>query len=815
MFKSYLKVAWRNIKRNKVSSFINILGLTVGLTSCLLIALFMYHENSYDRYHKNGERVFQLGTNFMDEGKDSRRATTAAPIGAMMQQDFPEVQATARLLSLFRDDKTLLRPAEASTNATAFYETGGYLADPSLFNILTFDFKEGSATNALAQPNTVVLSEEVAHKLFGKTSALDKMVRIASTTNGDHDFRVTGVYRMPPGPSHLNARFIMSFAGGDMNAFANNDPSPVFNNMFFTYVLLQPGANADKLQARFPSFVKTHLAEFLKETGRDREFFLQPVKDIHLSEVEGNLTPAASKKTLFILASIALLTLLIACINFMNLATAGSAKRAAEVGVRKVLGAERQSLVRQFFGESLLMAFLSFVLALLLSYLLMPLFVQVTGIELRFEIGESWLLLLGFFVLAVVTGLLAGSYPAFYLSSFRPIKVLKGKFSNSLAAASLRRGLVVFQFVISIGLIVASLVIAAQMNFLRDQPLGFSSDQQLVIPLRSTAAKQMAPALKKTIASQPSVYAAGMANAYPGIFHPQDWVLYKEGDATADNKQVFINSVDADFTQTLGVQTIAGRVFSPQFTADSNTSFVINEEAVKQFGFPSAQAAVGKWLAMDVEGEQYRFNIVGVVKSFHFNDLHQSIQPYAFRLSGDDGFGYLLVHLKAGDLQQSLSRVTAAWKNLNPNEPFEFSFLDQDFQKNYEAENRQSALIRYFTIVAIIISCLGLFGLATFTAEQRTKELGIRKVLGANVRSLVTLLSLDFVKLVAIAVVIALPLAWYGMNQWLQNFAYRINIGWAVFALSTVIALFIALATVSFQAVKAALSNPVKNLRTE
>lgn len=644
MFKSYLKVAWRNIKRNKVSSFINILGLTVGLTSCLLIALFMYHENNYDRYHKNGDRVFQLGTNFMDEGKDSRRATTAAPIGVMMQQDFAEVQATARLLSLFRDDKTLLRPAGASTNTGAFYETGGYLADPSLFNILTFDFKEGSAANALSQPNTVVLSEEVASKLFGKASALDKMVRIASTTNGDHDFRVTGVYRMPPGPSHLNARFIMSFAGGDMNAFANNDPSPVFNNMFFTYVLLQPGANAEKLQARFPAFVKTHLAEFLKETGRDRGFFLQPVKDIHLSKVEGNLTPAASKKTLFILASIALLTLLIACINFMNLATAGSAKRAAEVGVRKVLGAERQSLVRQFFGESLLMAFMSFLLALLLSYLLVPLFVQVTGIELRFGLGESWPLLAGFFILAVITGLLAGSYPAFYLSSFRPIKVLKGKFSNSLAAASLRRGLVVFQFVISIGLIVASLVIAAQMNFLRDQPLGFSRDQQLVIPLRSAAAKQMAPALKKTIAAQPSVYAAGMANAYPGIFHPQDWMLYKEGDATADSKQVFINSVDADFAQTLGVQTIAGRVFSPQFTADSNTSFVINEEAVKQFGFPSAQAAVGKWLAMDVEGEQYRFNIVGVVKSFHFNDLHQSIQPYAFRLSAGDGFGYLLVH---------------------------------------------------------------------------------------------------------------------------------------------------------------------------
>lgn len=815
MLKSYFKIAWRNLLKNKMFSFINIFGLSVGLTCCILISLYLYNEYSYDRYHKNGDRIYQLGTAFIEAGKTDRKANTAAPIGRLMQQEFPEVEATARVLHLFRDDKTLFQVAAASGSSKSFYETGGYLADSSLFRVLTFDFTEGTPQTALTEPNTVVISDALAKKLFGNEPALQKVVHVSSSTNGDHDCKVAGVFRKPSMPSHLDVQFLLSFGGGNMYAFANDNPSMVNNNMFYTYLLLKPGVDVKKLQAKFPAFVRAHLGEQLKTMGKDRNYFLTRVRDVHLSGVEDGVTPGGNKTSLFILASIALLTLLIACINFMNLSTSGSSKRAAEVGVRKVLGAERRFLLLQFLGESLLMAGVALVLAIFFTFLLLPLFQVVAGKTITLSLERHAPVFAGYVLLAILTGLLAGSYPAFYLSSFKPIKVLKGRFTNSLAAVSLRKTLVVFQFVISIGLIVASMVIANQMTFLRSKNLGFAKDQQLVIPLRTTTAKGMVPAFKSAMASDPAVSSIGASMVYPGIFHPQDWSMYKEGQTQADSRKIYINMVDDQFLQTLDIQPVAGRLFSKDFPADTLTRFVVNEEAVKQFGFSSPQEAIGKWLAFDWEGEQNQFTIVGVVKNFHFKDLHEAIEPFAFRLYNDAGFNYLVVHLKNGDFNKTVSSLGATWKKLNPNEPFEYSFLDLDFQKNYEAESRQAGLINYFTVIAIIISCLGLLGLATFTAEQRTKEIGIRKVLGASVNGLVGLLSKDFLKLVVIAVLIASPLAWYGMNKWLENFAYRTSISWAVFVITTIVAMVIAFVTVSFQAVKAALANPVKNLRTE
>jgi len=377
--------------------------------------------------------------------------------------------------------------------------------------------------------------------------------------------------------------------------------------------------------------------------------------------------------------------------------------------------------------------------------------------------------------------------------------------------------LVVFQFIISIVLIVASVVIAKQMSFMRQKDLGFQKDQQVVIPLRTSTAKNSVQSFKDEVANNTGIRSVGTSMAYPGIFFPQDWLMYREGQSMNSSKQVFINLVDNNFLQTLGVKLVAGRLFSSDFAADTLTSFVVNEQTIKEFGFRSPQDAIGKWLAFDSDGEQIRFNIVGVVKDFHFKDLHEAIEPFAFRFYNDAniGFNYMVAKLGGGNIGQSLSTLEATWKKLNPNEPFEYSFLDQDFQKNYEAETRQAGLIDYFTIIAIIISCLGLFGLATFTAEQRTKEIGIRKVLGASVYGVVALLSKDFLKLVIIAIVVGSPIAWWAMNKWLQNFAYQTSIGWQVFALTAVIALFIAFSTISFQAIRAALSNPVKSLRTE
>ena len=818
MIKNYLKIAWRNLAKNKVFSFINIFGLSIGLTCCILISLYIYHETSYDKYHNNAGNIFRLGTIFIDQGVENRGASSSAPLGKMIQQDYPEVIASARILSLFRDDKTLFQVNEDGGKSRSFYESKGFLADSNIFQLLTYRFKEGDAKTALLEPNSVVINEQIAQKLFGNESAINKIVWIRSSTNGDTTFRVTGVFSDPPGPTHLDAKFFMSFRGGRMNRMANDNPSLLNNNMFYTYLLLKNGDDSKQLQEKFPGFVQRHLGEQLKQMGRDRNYFLTAVPDIYLSGVAMNGgTTGGSKTTLFILGSIAILTLIIACINFMNLSTANSAKRAAEVGVRKVLGAQKQSLLRQFLGESLVMTGIALLFALIFTLLLLPVFQQVAGKTLIISFQQKIILGSLFFLLALITGLFAGSYPAFYLSSFRPIKVLKGKFSNSLAAISLRKGLVVFQFIISISLIIASVVIAKQMNYLRDKDLGFQKEQQIIIPLRTSAAKNRVQAFKDEMATNTSINSVGTSMAYPGIFNSQDWLMYRQGETMNNSKQVFINLVDNSFLQTLGVKPVAGRLFSNEFAADTLTSFVINEQAVRDFGFASPQDAIGKFLAFESNGEQLRFTIIGVVRNFHFKDLHETIEPFAFRFynDADAGFNYMIVRSSTGNMKQSLSVLEKTWKKLNPNEPFEYSFLDQDFQKNYEAESRQASLINYFTIIAIIISCLGLFGLATFTAEQRTKEIGIRKVLGASVQGLVALLSKDFLRLVLIAVIIASPLAWYVMNKWLQNFAYQTSIGWQVFALTTLIAVVIAFVTISFQAIKAAIINPVKSLRTE
>ncbi|MBD0289564.1 MAG: ABC transporter permease, partial [Flavisolibacter sp.] len=474
MIRNYFKIAWRNLKKNKLFSFINIFGLSIGLTCCMLIAVYIFNELNYDTHHVYKHRLYQLGTDFMNEGEEKPAANTSGGVGRLMQQEFPEIEKTARLMRLWRDDKTLFQYSDESGTAKSFYEKQGYLADSTFFQILTYRFKEGNPQTALAQPGSVVLSEEIAAKLFGNKPALDKVLRISSSTHGDHDYKVTGVYKEPATPSHIDARFVMTFRGGNMDDFANDNPSLVDNNMFYTYVLLKEGADAKKLESKFPAFINTHMGEELRNSGRKRKHFLTPIQDVYLnSGIEENVTPGGSKTSLFILASIAILTLIIACINFMNLSTSGSSKRAAEVGVRKVLGAEKGSLLKQFLGESVIMAMIAFLFALALTLLLQPLFESVAGKHLTISLQQHAFLLVAFILLALLTGLLAGVYPAFYLSSFQPIKVLKGKFTNSLAAVSVRKGMVVFQFVISIGLIVASVVIASQMRYLRSKDLGF------------------------------------------------------------------------------------------------------------------------------------------------------------------------------------------------------------------------------------------------------------------------------------------------------------------------------------------------------
>ena len=818
MIKTYFKIAWNNLKKNRVFSFINIFGLSVGLASCMLITLYILNEISYDSYQQNGDRIYQVGTTFIQQGKETKMPNTPAPLAQAMQMDFPEVEQTTRLMGLFAEDKTLLRYNGKNEEPRSFYETKGYLADSTFFRMFTYRFIEGNASTSLNEPRSVVLSEDIAKKLFGNQPALNKLIHISSSSNGDHDFLVTGVFRPYRKPSHIDGRFFLSMKGGDIETYIReNGTSFATNNMFFTYLQLKPGSNSKSLEAKFPAFIDKYAGADLKAMGFGKKQFVTQLKDIHLrSGMDSNVTPPGSMTYLYILASIALFTLLIACINFMNLSTARSSKRSAEVGIRKVLGAEKSSLVRQFLGESVFMSLIAFAFAFAITELLLPAFNSVSGKHLTLSFTENILIIAGFFILSVVTGLFAGTYPAFYLSSFKPIKVLKGRFSNSLAAVSLRKGLVVFQFIISVVLIIASVVISNQMNYLRSADLGFDKERQIVVPLRSGTAKKMYTSFKSELAKQPQILNVGASLYNPGIFNPSDNLFYKEGQNMNDAKRTRMNWVDAGYLKTLNMKPVAGRLFAEEFPGDTSNRMVLNETAIKEIGLGSPQEALNKKVYFDYQGTQYAFEIVGVIKDFHFEDMHLPITPYGYRVNNtNDQFNYMMVHARPGDMGPLLKTIEASWHKLNPNEPFEYSFLDEDFQKNYDAESRLASIVGYFTLIAILICCLGLFGLATFSAEQRIKEIGVRKVLGASVTGIVALLSKDFLKLVIIAIVIASPLAWYVMNTWLQDFAYRVNIGWWVFVLAGIMAAAIAFITISFQAIRAANSNPVKSLRTE
>jgi putative ABC transport system permease protein len=816
MLINYFKIAWRNLIKNKVFSFINIFGFCAGLASCMLITLYIIDELNFDRHHVNGENIYQLATVFIQQGKETRMPNTPAPMALSMQRDFPEVVNTTRLLPLFAEDRTLLQYRKSGKETVSFYESKGYMADSTFFDLFTYHFVEGIPGTALRQPNSLVLREDIAKKLLGDEPAIFKTIHIVSSTNGSADFTVTGVFAANR-PSHIDAGFFMSMQGGEVEKYINeNGKSFATNNMFYTYLQLRAGSDPKKTEAKFPAFLDKYAGDDLKAMGFGKKQFLVALKDIHLrSGMEMNVTPPGSAAYLYILASIALFTLSIAIINFMNLSTARSSKRSTEVGIRKVLGAEKYLLIRQFLGESMLVSLIAFIFSLLITAMLLPAFNMVSGKHLSLAISENYFAFAGFFMLSVFSGLLAGTYPAFYLSSFRPVRVLKGSFVNSLSAVSLRKGLVVFQFIISVALITSFVIINNQMKFLRSADLGFTKESQIVIPLQSAHSKSKYQSIKQELIGQTQVINVGASLYYPGIANPSDNLYYKKGESMKDAKRVRMNWIDDTYLQTLNIQSLAGRLFSDAYKSDTNFRIILNESAIKEIGLGSPQNALGQNVYFDYQGKQYAFNIIGVVKDFHFEDLHLPITPYGFQLIYSNDFNYMIIHARSGNLSPLLSTIKNIWNSSIIDEPFSYSFLDETFQKNYEAEDHLSAIVGYFTFVAILISCLGLFGLAAFSSEQRTKEIGVRKVLGASVGSIIALLSKDFLKLVLAAIVIASPVAWYVMNKWLQDFAYHVSIGWLTFAFTAVIALSVALLTISFQAFRAAVANPVKSLRSE
>lgn len=812
MLKNYFLIALRNLWKNKVFSLINIAGLAVGMACCLLILLYVQREMSYDKHHDRASDLYRLVTEFVSEEKTERASTAAAPVGPALKQAFPEVEEMARVFVPFFEDAAILKRVEGGHTVQSFYETKGALADSTFFRVFTYDFREGNPARALDKPNSVVLTEGIAHRLFGDQPALNRVVRISSN-NGDIDFKVTGVVR-PKGLSHLDNTYFMSLSSGNIGEFVRSTRNFAVNNMFYTYVKLRPGASAKALEGKFPAFIRQYMGEDLKNVAFKKNQYLESVPGIHLySDNSASFGIKGNIQYLYIFVTVAVFTLLIACINFMNLSTARSGRRAAEVGVRKVMGAGKESLIGQFLGESMVISFLALVIAVFIVELSLPLFNQVAGTDLTISFLRDYDKLLAFVVLALITGLLAGSYPAFYLSSFNPVQVLKGKGRNTLSAARLRRALVVFQFALSIMLIVGSMVIWRQMEYLRNKDLGFVRDRQLVVPLRTNQAQGHYEAFRQAALRNAGVVSAAAASSYPGIFTPGDQNFYREGKTVEQSINVKINHVNYDFLETMGFRLLSGRFFSPRFPADTAERLILNQEAVSRLGY-TPQNIIGQRLYWNGSDGKVPYYVVGVVKDFHFMGLQQPINPFGFKLS-PWGVNYMVVRVKTDRPSDILRSLETTWKTLNPDEPFEYRFLDQDFQKNYASEEKMGTIVGYFTFVAILIASLGLYGLAAFTAEQKVKEIGVRKVLGASVGSLVGLLSKDFLKLVGVAFVVAVPLSWYAMNTWLQEFAFRTDLSWWLFAAAGVIALAIALLTISSQTFRAARVNPVKSLKSE
>ncbi|HWK04141.1 MAG TPA: ABC transporter permease [Puia sp.] len=808
MFKNYLKTALRNLWRNKGFSAINIVGLAVGLATCLLIIIYVMDELGYDRYNTKADRIYRLDGELKFGGNHFIVASAPPLAGPSMLQDYPEVEQQTR----FRGQGGLL----VKKGSLNIREDKAVYADSTLFDVFTLPMISGDPHTALKEPHSVVITEKIARKYFNGTDIIGRTL----TINDSVVYKVTGVIKDIPAQSHFNFDFFLPMS--QLEDSRNTDQWLSYN--FNTYVVLRKGADPAKLDAKLEGMIMKYIAplirsvvnqsmEDFRKSGNAVSFSLTPLTSIHLhSNKEGEVSGNGNIQYVYIFSVIAAFILLIACVNFMNLSTARSSNRAKEVGVRKVLGSLRGHLITQFMAESILISFISMLLALGIAWLLLPYFNQMAAKEMSIGLfSRPWLApaLLG---LVVLVGFLAGSYPAFFLSAFQPIAVLKGNLAAGFKTGLLRNSLVVFQFGISIFLMVGTVVIYNQLNYIRSKQLGFNRDHVLVLQNVYPLGERV-KGFKEDLLKLPGVQGITMTGFLPTSNNRNDNSYFRSPDL--DTKKAISMqtwTIDEQYIPVLGMKMQAGRNFSPQFPTDSD-GVVINSAAARMMGLTNA---IGEKLydLQDVQTKKLKiWHIVGVVQDFNFNSLREVVTPMALFLREDRG--NLALRINSGNIPQLISRIEDKWKTMAPSQPFHYSFMDDDFNALYKSEQRMGYISLSFSLLAICIACLGLFGLAAYAAEQRTREIGIRKVLGATVTNIVALLSVNFLKLVLISALIAFPLGWWAMHSWLQDFAYRVDISWKVFALAAVLSMAIALFTVSFQAIKAALSNPVKSLRSE
>jgi putative ABC transport system permease protein len=808
MLKNYFTTAIRFLRKNKTFSVINIFGLTAGTLCCLYIVLYVQDQFGYDRQHQDADNIYRVITTLRPGGLDPfTNATCSPPVAPALKKDFPPVSQFTRVINtgMLGIRETLLRYKDKS-----FYEKDVLYVDSTFFDVFTYHFVAGAPEGVLNDPYSVVLLQPTAVRLFGNEDPVGKTIELDNVF-GKHAFRVGGVVDERLGKTHLHGNLFLTMNSGGIGDVARQSNTWAGGNFTYSYIRLRPNTDVAALEMKLPAFVQQYGAEQMKQVGLTEQLHLQPLRTIHTTPgYVAEMTKTVSPSFLKILLLIAILTQVVACINFMNLSTARASKRAKEVGVRKVVGASRGQLVWQFIGESFLLSMLAICIALPLLSISLPVLNRLTGSDIRlsFSAYPVWILLAG---VVLLTGLLAGSYPAFYLSAFRAVKVIKGNFTNHISAAGIRRALVVFQFVLSVVLISGIVVIYSQLDYMKYKDLGFDTEQRLVLDFNTNDSKAKMPILAADYRQLAEVSAVSMANNYLSAFIGHDLGIYPPGGDAANAIHAQDITTDEHFVKANGIRIISGRDFHPH---DSG-KVLINETLASQLGLDPAKAP-GTFLYQQGGGPAGHLEIAGVMKNFNFSSLHEDIRP--FMLVYDPGqydIMTMTVAVSSKDYPHLLAILAAIWKKDLPGVPFDYAFLDDEVQKQYDAEFTISRIIDSFTLMAVIISSLGLFGLSAFSAEQRKKEIGVRKVLGAGVAGIARLLSMGFLRLVVIAILLAVPLSWWAMNKWLQEFAYRVELRWWMFALSGVIAIVIAMLTVVFQSVRAAVTNPVEALRGE
>lgn len=790
MFKNYFIIALRNLRRQKIYSFINISGLAIGMASIILIGAYILDELNYDQYHKNKNRIYRV-TKSKDKTTLPDWIGTQAPLATSLRNKFPEIENYVRIDPFIFKNKTLISYEDKS-----FYEDRFILADPSLFKVFDFKLINGNSESVLKSPQDVVITESIAKKYFGEENPIGKTLSYESQNN----LTITGVIEDIPANSHFSFDFVASFEF--INEYYQSD---LLNNWgksnFFTYFLLRNGVNLEDFTQKSSGY----LAEITNQ--RYKSLYFQTITDIHLrSKVAKDPMHRGDMMNIYLYSALAVVILLIACINFMNLYTANSEIRAKEVGMRKVLGAQKKQLISQFIGEAVVFSALALPISIILVDLILPQFNLLTGKQLDINYTGNLLVIGILFFMIFTVGLLAGSYPAFFVSSFQPTKIFQGNLQSGKKGLKFRNVLVTFQFVVSIIFITGSFIIKDQMHFVRTKKLGYEKENIVNISIYDSQTRGTYPTLKNELLNHSNVINVTASSYTPSIERWREGMHF-EGRTPEDNHMFYRMAADYNLPELFNMNILEGRTFDEKFLSDLINSYILNESAVKSIGWTN-QEAIGKIFG-GTNGK-----VIGVVEDFNFRSLRLPTMPMVINVF-PRFFNYISVKIKPGDIPNTIQFLSEKWKTINPGIPFEYYFYDDEFNKLYKADTNLETVFEFFTFLAIFIACLGLFGLSLFTVRQKTKEIGIRKVLGASVAMIVYQLSKELTKWVLLANLIAWPLAWLIMNKWLQGFSYRTNLGLELFLYAAIIALVIAFITVSFQAIRAALANPINSLKYE